>query len=105
MGKRNPKGSDYSISVDDQLTLSEGEVQALTDDLIPLLDAFLRRDVFLNAYAIWDLYHMRHRTRFFICRDREQIKGVLLGFLGRLSAFTLFGSGERTKSLESFLTS
>lgn len=55
-------------------------VRELLDNLIPLVDAFLRRDLFVNAYAIWDLYKLRHRTKFFVCLESGKVVGLLLDY-------------------------
>ncbi len=60
--------------------MAEGEDRELTDDLIPLINAFLRKDPLLNAYAIWDLYYMRHRSKFFIVQADQQIQRGSAGF-------------------------
>jgi len=83
-----------------------GRVQALTDELIPLLDAFLRRDILVNAYAIWDLYNMRHRTKFFIVKANEEIHGVLLDFHGHTGFHSIWlrGTNEAIERLLGILT-
>ncbi len=58
------------------------QVKELTDDLVPLVDAFLHKDPFINAYAIWDLYYLRHRVRFFVCVDNGELAGLLLDYSG-----------------------
>lgn len=81
--------------------MAVGEVQELTDDLIPILDAFLRKDPLLNAYAIWDLHYMLHRSRFFIVQADQQIQGVLLDFHGHegFHSIWLRGTSEAIESL------
>jgi len=56
------------------------EVKELTDDLVPLVDGFLRNDPFVNAYALWDLHRLRNRTKFFLCMDERELKGLLLSY-------------------------
>ncbi|MGQ9507610.1 MAG: hypothetical protein ACUVTB_07145 [Candidatus Bathycorpusculaceae bacterium] len=56
-------------------------VVELSDDIVPLVDAFLHSDPFINAYAIWDLHYLRHRTKFFIYLDDGNLAGLLLDYL------------------------
>jgi RimJ/RimL family protein N-acetyltransferase len=57
-------------------------VKELTEDLMPLVDAFLRQNPFINAYALWDLHYLRHRAKFFVGMDCGKIVGLLLDYLG-----------------------
>jgi len=57
-----------------------GFVKELTKDLVSLVDMFLHSDPFTNAYAIWDLYHLQHRAKFFVCIDGGKIVGLLLDY-------------------------
>jgi GNAT superfamily N-acetyltransferase len=76
-------------------------VKGLTDDLVPLIDAFLHRDPFVNAYAIWDLYFLPHRARFFICLEDGELKGLLLDYLGHTGVHSiwLWGIEEAVEKL------
>lgn len=56
----------------------------LTDDLVPVVDAFLHMDPFINSYAIWDLRFMRHRTRFVVCTCNGELEGLLLDYFGHI---------------------
>lgn len=82
--------------------MGKGEVQELTDDLVPLLDAFLHKDVLLNAYAIWDLHYMRHRSRFFLVQVDGEIQGVLLDFYGHTGFHSIWLRGTN-KAVEKLL--
>jgi len=86
--------------------LSEGKVQELTDELVPLLDSFLRKDILLNAYAIYDLHFMRHKSKFFIVQTGEQIQGVLLDFHGHSGFHTIWlrGTNKAVEKLLNVLT-
>jgi GNAT superfamily N-acetyltransferase len=57
-------------------------VKELTEDLVPLVDAFLRQNPFINAYALWDLHYLRHRAKFFVSVDNGEVVGLLLDYLG-----------------------
>lgn len=59
-----------------------GFVKELTEDIVPLVDVYLRSDPFINAYAIYDLHHLRHRTKFFAYIDDGKIAGLRLDYLG-----------------------
>ena len=70
------------------------QIKELTDDLVPLVDAYLQSDPFLNAYALWDLRHWRHRTKFFICIDCGKLTGLLLDYLGHTGVHFIWLWGE-----------
>ncbi|MCR6692496.1 MAG: GNAT family N-acetyltransferase [archaeon YNP-LCB-003-016] len=76
-------------------------VKELTDDLIPLVEKFLYKDPFINAYAIYDLHYLRHRAKFFICLEDYELKGLLLDFLSRtgMHAIWLWGGEEAVEKL------
>jgi hypothetical protein len=57
-------------------------IKELTEDVVPLVDDFLRRDPFINAYALWDLHYLRHRAKFFVGIDEGEVVGLLLDYLG-----------------------
>ncbi len=56
------------------------QVRELTDDLVPIVDAYLRSALFINAFAIWDLHHLRHRAKFLVCIDNGRLRGLLLDY-------------------------
>jgi RimJ/RimL family protein N-acetyltransferase len=80
----------------------EGKVQGLTGEFEPLLDSFLREDVLLNAYPIFDLHHMRQRSKFFIVYANKQIQGVLLDFHGHAGFHSIWLRGTN-KAIEKLL--
>lgn len=57
-------------------------VKELTEDIVPMVDAFLRSDPFINAYALWDLHRLCHRTKFYVCMENDELVGLLLDYLG-----------------------
>lgn len=69
-------------------------VKELTDELVPLVDAFLHSDPFINAYAIWELHHLRHRAKFFVLIEDERLKGLLLDYLGHVGVHFIWLWGE-----------
>jgi len=54
----------------------------LSDNIVPLVDKFLKSDPLINAYAIWDLHHLRYKTKFFVYLDDRNLVGLLLDYLG-----------------------
>jgi len=70
------------------------KVKELTDDLVPLVNDFLSGDPFVNAYAIWDLRHLRYRTKFFLCMDGVKLKGLLLDYFSPAGVHFIWLWGE-----------
>jgi RimJ/RimL family protein N-acetyltransferase len=71
------------------------KLKELTNDLIPLVESFLREDPFVNAYAIYDLYNLRHRAKFFVYLEDDKLKGLLLDFLSRRDVHSIWLFGEK----------
>jgi len=69
-------------------------VKELSEDLVPLVEAYLQSDPFLNAYAIWDLCYQRHRTKFFVCIEGGKLAGLLLDYFGHLGVDFIWLWGE-----------
>jgi len=70
------------------------DVKELTDDLMASVEAFLRNDPLINAYAIWDLRFMRHRSKFFVCTLDGKLEGLLLDYFGHTDAHFIWLWGE-----------
>ena len=76
-------------------------VSELTDDSVPVVDACLRRDPFINSYAIWDLYYLRHKAKFFVYFDDGTLAGLLLDYFSDdgLHFIWLWGGVDVAKKL------
>jgi|Deesub1362A_J573_1020465.scaffolds.fasta_scaffold00214_29 GNAT superfamily N-acetyltransferase len=72
-----------------------GFIKELTEDLVPLVDAYLQRDPIFNAYAIWDLHYQRHRTKFFICIEDGKLAGLLLDYFSHTDVDFIWLWGEK----------
>jgi GNAT superfamily N-acetyltransferase len=70
-------------------------MRELTNDLVPLVESFLRKNPFVNAYAIYDLYDLRHRAKFFVSLENNELKGLLLDFLSRIGVHSIWLWGEK----------
>jgi GNAT superfamily N-acetyltransferase/SAM-dependent methyltransferase len=77
-------------------------VEELKENFVKKVDTFLHKDPFVNAYAIWDLHYLRHRTKFFLCMDGVELKGLLLDYLGHIGVHFLWLWGEE-KAVEKLL--
>ncbi len=69
-------------------------ISELTDDLVPIVDAFLHSDPFINAYAIWDLHYLRHKTKFFVYLDNGTLAGLLMDYLSDAGIHFIWLWGE-----------
>lgn len=73
----------------------------LTDDLVSVVDAFLRKDLFINSYAIWDLRYLRHKAKFLVYLDDGTLAGLLLDYFSDvgLHYIWLWGKVDVVKKL------
>jgi hypothetical protein len=63
---------------------------------MPLVDAYLHSNLFINAYAIWNLYYLRDRTKFFVYIDDGKMAGILLDYLCHAGFHFIWLWGEET---------
>lgn len=77
-------------------------IEELKEDFVKAIDAFLHKDPFVNAYAIWDLHYLGHRTKFFICFEDKELRGLLLDYLGHTGVHFIWLWGDE-KAVERLL--
>jgi GNAT superfamily N-acetyltransferase len=72
-----------------------GFVKELTKDLILVVDSYLLKNPFLNAYAIWDLRYQPQRAKFFAYINNGKLARLLLDYFGHTGVDFIWLWGEK----------